>query len=195
MNLTRLMPCLDEDVCDEVIAYPGHYSRATTIDGENLKEYEGRTNSGTVLVGPLERKVHGAINSALLAWSQLIEKEYPEVAATFALPGVSPGLETYREALSLLKYEKGQEYVWHVDQPYDVEQSGNTDAQNRLISVVLYLNDDFEGGHTEMFGRKFEPKKGKVLIFPSNWNYPHRACPVTKGTKYAVVTWFHKAYN
>ena len=57
--------------------------------------------------------------------------------------------------------------------------------------LFVYLNDDFKGGETEMFGRKYKPKKGKALIFPSNWNYPHRACPVEDGTKYALVTWYH----
>ena len=31
--------------------------------------------------------------------------------------------------------------------------------------------------------------KGDLLIFPSNFLYPHRVDPVTKGVRYSYVSW------
>ena len=32
-------------------------------------------------------------------------------------------------------------------------------------------------------------KKGDVIIFPSNFMYPHKVEPVTKGTRYYYISW------
>jgi predicted 2-oxoglutarate/Fe(II)-dependent dioxygenase YbiX len=193
MNFTRMVPCLDPDICDQITQFPGEYTRSTTIRKDSYSVDDARTNQSCTLVGPLETVAHDAINASLLAWSKQIKQEYPEIAKCLYLPGVRPDFDTYHESIGLLKYAEGERYDWHCDAPEELDATGQCDATSRLISVVVYLNDDFEGGHTEMLGRKYRPQKGKALIFPSNWNYPHRACPVTKGTKYALVTWYHPA--
>ncbi len=90
----------------------------------------------------------------------------------------------YSEGFNMLRYQGGQEYKAHYD--------GNT-GTGRSVSVICYLNDDYEGGEVEFvnFGLKVKPKKGMLLIFPSNYAYTHIAHPVTSGTKYALVTWIH----
>ena len=58
------------------------------------------------------------------------------------------------------------------------------------LSIVGLLNDDFEGGEFVMFDdMKFDLKKGDVLVFPSNFLYPHKVDKVTKGVRYAYVSW------
>ncbi len=88
------------------------------------------------------------------------------------------------EPLNLLQYQGGQEYTAHYD--------GGTSTR-RAISPIIYLNDDYEGGHLEFtnFELKIKPKAGTLVLFPSNYAYTHIAHPVTKGTKYAIVTWLH----
>lgn len=98
----------------------------------------------------------------------------------------NPGLEiTNDEGYWIVKYEVGGDFKIHQDQgPYH---------PTRCVSLVLYLNDDFEGGETDFpeIPRTVKPKQGSALLFPSNFTYPHRVFPVTKGTKYSLVTWFH----
>jgi predicted 2-oxoglutarate/Fe(II)-dependent dioxygenase YbiX len=67
----------------------------------------------------------------------------------------------------------------------------------RVVSAILYLNDDYEGGHLEFpnFGIKIKPQAGMLILFPSNYAYTHAAHPVTKGTKYALVTWIRDRQN
>lgn len=102
----------------------------------------------------------------------------------------------HSESCSILRYRSGQYYKRHVDNLL-LESRLQEAAQGvptRDVSVVGYLNDDFEGGET-FFDRqdiKVKPKQGAVLVFPAYYTYPHQSLPVTQGTKYAFSTWlFH----
>lgn len=83
----------------------------------------------------------------------------------------------------LLRYATGQYYIEHVD---------SFKQQPRSVSCSFALNDDYEGGEFGFFGRRFKYnlKKGSALMFPSNFMYPHEVMPVTKGTRYSIITWF-----
>lgn len=89
------------------------------------------------------------------------------------------------ENFQLLKYETGEYFNNH----YDAYP-----AVHRSISILIYLNDDYEGGEIEFvnFNIKIKPKAGTLIMFPSNYPYRHVAHPVTKGTKYAVATFLHE---
>jgi hypothetical protein len=84
-------------------------------------------------------------------------------------------------AMHLVRYLPGDYYHTHTDvtleDPY------------RYFSVVCYLNNDFEGGHTAFpdLGHAVAPRCGKTVVFPST--YLHRAEPVTRGKKYVIVSW------
>ena len=191
MNLARMMPCLSHEECDKVLSASHEWMRTTVISRKGIGiQSDLRSCDGCQLKGDLEEMAHAAINGALSDWSELIKAEYPDVYECFSLPGVT-NYDTYRESLNLLRYEKDQEYKWHTDQPWKAMPDGSTNSITRMLSVVLYLNDDFQGGETEMPARLWRPEKGKALIFPSHWTYPHRARPVLSGTKYALVTWYH----
>jgi len=59
-----------------------------------------------------------------------------------------------------------------------------------ILSVVGALNDDYEGGDFLMWGdTKIELPAGSIMIFPSNFLYPHQVTPVTKGVRYSYVSW------
>ncbi len=92
------------------------------------------------------------------------------------------------DQVDLLKYEVGGKYEYHIDDYTDYSRS---------ISVIVNLNEEYEGGDL-IFGdqRKFEVKrcklkKGSIVFFPSNFLYPHKIEPITKGTRYSIVTWIH----
>lgn len=83
----------------------------------------------------------------------------------------------------LLKYPEGCFYVEHTD---------SFKAAPRAISCSFALNDDYEGGEFGFFNKelKYKLEKGDALLFPSNFMYPHEVMPVTKGTRYSIITWF-----
>lgn len=86
----------------------------------------------------------------------------------------------------LLRYGPGQKFGVHTDVVAGREEGF------RILSAVCYLNDNYTGGEL-WFPRqqvKIRPEAGDVVLFPSNFCYPHSSIPVIEGTKYAVVTWF-----
>jgi predicted 2-oxoglutarate/Fe(II)-dependent dioxygenase YbiX len=121
---------------------------------------------------PVAQNVHNQMYMLLLATSVDYNKRY----------GVHEPL--WHEHYNMLKYSTGQEYHAHYD--------GGT-GSGRSLSAIVYLNDDYEGGHVEFvnYGVKIKPKPGMLLLFPSSYAYRHIAHPVTSGTKYAIVTWLH----
>lgn len=58
-----------------------------------------------------------------------------------------------------------------------------------ILTVLGGLNDDYEGGELILCGEQVELKAGEVLVFPSNFLYPHEVKPVKSGTRYSFVSW------
>lgn len=90
----------------------------------------------------------------------------------------------FHESYQALKYDKDTKYDLHYD-------SGTW--MGRIISAVIYLNDDYEGGEIEFPNQqvKIKPEKGMLILFPSNFAFSHIAHPVKEGKKYVLVTWIH----
>lgn len=84
----------------------------------------------------------------------------------------------------LLRYLQGGYYKEHVD---------SFTAQLRSVSCSLALNDDYEGGEWSFFddAYSFRVNKGDVVMFPSNFMFPHQIKEITSGTRYSVITWFN----
>jgi hypothetical protein len=87
----------------------------------------------------------------------------------------------YWEAFNFIRYGEGQHFMEHHDHGY---------SYNCTVSIVCYLNDDYEGGELSfrLQGLKIKPKAGDMYVFPSNFMYPHVAEKVTSGVKYSLVT-------
>jgi predicted 2-oxoglutarate/Fe(II)-dependent dioxygenase YbiX len=59
-----------------------------------------------------------------------------------------------------------------------------------VLSILGALNDDYEGGELVFWeSEKINLKAGEVMIFPSNFMYPHRVDEVKSGTRYSFVSW------
>ena len=88
--------------------------------------------------------------------------------------------------IDLLKYSKGGKYEVHTD------HYSNTP---RHLSIIINLNDDYEGGDLIFTDQQLKEikrlklGKGSVTFFPSNFMYPHSIQPITEGTRYSIVAW------
>lgn len=100
-----------------------------------------------------------------------------------------------REPLQVLHYGVGGHYIAHVDAETlykdDIGLEMWEKTLDRDLSVVYFLNDDFEGG--ELFFPSFDliikPEAGTLVCFPSDHNFIHGVRPVTAGHRYTAVTW------
>ena len=77
-------------------------------------------------------------------------------------------------------------YIYHHD-----FRAENTN--HRLLTFLFYLNDVEEGGETEfLYGRlSVKPKKGKCVLFPASWTFPHKGCMPISNNKYIATGWLH----
>lgn len=96
------------------------------------------------------------------------------------------------EKPQLLRYHPGGFYINHADnENMSAETRTWTRVADRDLSLLIYLNDDFKGG--ELFFNKFnyriKPQPGMAVLFPSDNRYMHTAETVTKGIRYAIVSW------
>jgi hypothetical protein len=109
--------------------------------------------------------------------------------------GVSHSLKLYEDCLpgadleikedsgyELLRYNVGEFYVEHTDSFKEMP---------RAISCIIALNDDYDGGEISFFSRElsYKLKRGSIIMFPSNFMYPHEIQKVTSGTRYSIITW------
>lgn len=59
-----------------------------------------------------------------------------------------------------------------------------------VMTALGLLNTDYEGGEFVMFeDTKIDLKAGDIVVFPSNYLYPHQVNPVKSGVRYSFVSW------
>ena len=98
------------------------------------------------------------------------------------------------EPLQILRYQPGQEYKAHTDAIPGLENQ-------RIKTMLVYLNDDFEGGETIF--PKLElticPARGEGLLFTNvdadgkpNPSVVHAGLPVESGVKFLASRWIRE---
>tara|TARA_B100000902_G_C27310523_1_gene918129 strand:- start:2232 stop:2795 length:564 start_codon:yes stop_codon:yes gene_type:complete len=89
------------------------------------------------------------------------------------------------------KYNKNQEMRYHCDHITDMFDGNKRGVP--ILSVLGFLNEDYKGGDFLMFNNdnKIDINKGDILIFPSNFLYPHKVKPIIEGTRYTFITWVY----
>jgi hypothetical protein len=114
---------------------------------------------------------------------------------------ISNGLNLYRQELDptmrdfcqnrineiqILKYFEGYFYNYHVD------SGGN---HHRNMSCIIFLNNDYEGGELVFKDQasdeelEIKVKPGRMILWPSNFLFPHKVREVKKGIRYSIVSW------
>ena len=91
-----------------------------------------------------------------------------------------------------LRYGIDGHYNTHIDTFFDLKDVKNL-LSVRKLTVLLFLNDDFEGGKFFLStgGDRYYPpqKAGTVVVFPSF--FPHSVEPVTEGNRVSLVNWLN----
>ena len=103
-----------------------------------------------------------------------------KVIEDLTIKGFEPTIETFQ----FTKYEVGDYFDWHTD-------SNNTTFKDRFYTIVIQLNENYEGGYFELMvdneKTKMEFGVGNLCIFPSN--ILHRVKPIENGIRYSLVSW------
>ena len=87
------------------------------------------------------------------------------------------------ERFRFYRYRSGQQFKPHVDGAFK-----RNEDEVSLITMLVYLSGDFEGGSTYLIGvnENVIPTKGMLVLF--DHKILHAGLPVTSGTKYVLRT-------
>jgi prolyl 4-hydroxylase len=106
------------------------------------------------------------------------------------------------EDLQVVKYEKGNYYRAHHDSYPDNDPYFFASGGHRVLTALIYLNDDFEGGETDFpnLELRVKPVKNRAVIFhpldaKNKKCHPyalHAGMDVTSGTKYVCNLWIRE---
>ena len=120
-----------------------------------------------------------------------------------------------QESTSLLKYEPGEQYRPHhdyFDENFPEGRKAIGNRGNRVMTGLIFLNDNFTGGQTQFYnedqspGITVHPKRGRLLLWMNMniiYNYAnvikrkniksmHAGLPVISGKKYCAVKWIRE---
>ena len=166
---------LSDEECDELIRLSTDKMQRSKI-GMVREENEIRTSSSMFIEEQSDLTV------------LRIEKR---IAAVMDIP-IEHG-----ERLQVLHYLPGQEYKAH----HDFFSATSNVANNRISTLVMYLNDVEQGGETYFPHLKLSitPKKGMAVYFEYFYNDPllndltlHGGAPIEVGEKWVATQWMRK---
>jgi hypothetical protein len=86
-----------------------------------------------------------------------------------------------RTVMGINKYDQNAFMGAHVDL--------NDDNYYLAYTIVVYLNDDYEGGELYFndLDIKIKPQAGSVIMYPSAHPYTHQSLEITKGRKMLIT--------
>lgn len=115
------------------------------------------------------------LNSAIIP----LTKEYIENIDLYNILPKNWDQESYR----IKRYKKNeQEFRLHADCSTFINSS-------RFLAVLIYLNDNDAGTEFPCQNLYIEAKKGRIVMFPPAWPWPHRGHRPREFDKYIVSTY------
>ena len=65
------------------------------------------------------------------------------------------------------------------------------ETSRRFLSFFWYLNEVEVGGETQFKDLIINPKRGRLIVFPPLWMFPHKGLDPISGPKYIISTYLH----
>ena len=178
---------LSDELCDEIIKI--HTNDMTKKDGSTLGGVDKEVKDTTDLVINADCNKYKDI-------LDLLKKKLNDIIPIYI--NTFTGIENYInlfnreyfiEYFIIQKYERNKgKYIFHNDSRIDY-----VNKKNRLFTYIWYLNDLHEGGETEFVNFKIIPEKGKLILFPACWTFPHRGNMPISDDKYIVTGWIYSS--
>jgi predicted 2-oxoglutarate/Fe(II)-dependent dioxygenase YbiX len=168
-----------------------HFPDAMTLESAKklIESLEAQAHCEEAAIGMGEK---GVVNKKIRDVKKVNLPCYRGIGATMVGLGMAANHQawkfdvTHSNQTDYLKYDVEGHYYAHVD---TFMKFGDTEC--RKLTVLMFLNDDFEGGRLFLQNghEKIYPPQnaGTCLVFPSFML--HGVEPVTKGIRRSIVTW------
>ena len=174
---------LSRNQCDELVGYLSQQAsqdaKIKDVDHESHTVHtrvDRQRITKTVELGEMKET---AIKYVTLAFRDITTPYFGANLASFSFP-------------SALKYEPGGRFDSHADsEHWSPEESRWIRSQDRDYSILLYLNEDYQGGAISFpnFNLRIQPTRGMLITFPSDHRFVHAAEPLISGQRYVLVSW------
>ena len=165
-------------ICDAIIGHVENetlsdFAKSTYSDPAGVVESDDRVCMDEIWFLQ-DHKFYDVLKNFVLKGLENYSKQHPKFVVT------------HHTNFRLNKYSKGGFMSKHCD---NIHHSHGQQYGYPHVSVLLFLNDDYEGGEFVVADETYVTKKGSSLIFPSNFMFPHEVKPITNGTRWSVITW------
>ena len=165
----------DMSICDGLIEY--HSNNTEYKWAGDTQGAKGGKKSTDVTIHPSSR------NPVFLKYRQLLYGYLREYLNTYDNP-----LNKLRiaEGMNVQHYKPSEGFLsWHCER---ISQQ----VHQRALVFMTYLNDVQDGGGTDFKyqGKRPHARKGKTLIWPSDFTHTHRGEPSPTEEKYVATGWF-----
>jgi hypothetical protein len=175
----KIYDIIPKDICDKSISELQNITWSKHSYSDNLNHYS-----------------HNGDNELDNSWDEISTKNtlmelFRNGIETYILTDFNFSWYTGWAGYSRIRFNR-----YNVDQIMDLHCDHITDLFDGTrkgiptLSVLASLNDDYEGGDFVMFDDyHVRLKAGQIMIFPSNFLYPHKVEKVTKGSRYTCISW------
>jgi len=168
---------IDKSACDDIIklfdTYKDKQNRVENNQSPNFTQFNITQN----------KDLHPELHQYLVKSAQAAISTYKDMVSDSKFWPFEYGFEQFR----IKMYNKGKDqFREHVD-------SITLESNKRFLAFFWYLNDVSEGGETEFtnLGIKVKPSKGKLVMFPPYWLYPHIGHIPLSNDKYLLSSYLH----
>ena len=153
------------DLCDTY-----DWPDPTPPDADTLYDIKGFRSH--VLLSE-DEEIYGLIHKAMLRTMPKIYKDYSDRLPT--------DLYDKYSGYWLCKYPEGGYLSIHSD----------SDADAASVTASFNINSDYDGGEICFWNDHcLDRHENSIHVYPSNHLFMHEVKPVTKGSRYSVITWF-----
>tara|TARA_A100001015_G_scaffold175637_1_gene195382 strand:- start:196 stop:825 length:630 start_codon:yes stop_codon:yes gene_type:complete len=166
----------DMHLCDDLIEY-----HKNNMEYKNLGKSIGANEmkkSTDVTIFPASQ------NPSILMYRKLLFGYIKEYNAAYDNPLTEM---TIADGFNIQHYKPGEGYLnWHSERSIHL-------THQRALTFMTYLNDVSDGGGTEFKYQKLRhnAKRGKTLIWPSDFTHTHRGQKSETEEKYITTGWFN----
>lgn len=171
---------LDDNLCKNIINEFDKVSNKVVLDEEKIKF---STINMTEQAEQENSKEWGIIQNQVVSALQACGQQYIlDLDCEKYMPQ-----KNALEQIKVVRYSQG---MGKFDEHIDI---GDYASARRFLTYFCYLNDVEEGGQTYFYNSDFqvEAKRGRIVMFPPTWQYPHAGLVPQSGDKYIITTYLH----
>lgn len=180
---------IDKEICQKILNLVQGRWQESKVEAEEVTEYVTNDN----------------LRTSDIFWTKeqwVVDLLWTYMRHTNCFTGKRWAIDAV-ETMQITRYREKDFYDFHIDgrgdhhAKYFAVENELMHGKVRKMSMTVLLNDDYEGGEFQFAvcekGRfevipVEEKSTGTIIVFPSTME--HRVTPVTKGTRYSLVSWY-----